>query len=305
MAGEILRVLNGAGAGTEIPLHGEFVVGRSEAGVANLRGDSEISRRHARFQPTGYGQVILEDLGSTNGTHVNGHRLAAPHILAPGDQITMGKTILRFEGGAAGQAPGPVAAATPVTAPMASPVTAPMDAPVPPPAPAAAPAPGPAPPAYGAPPPSRRRNPLIAATVGAAVVVAGAVIAVLLSSGSDESHPRPAIQTVPTQTAPTTQTETTPAETTPPATPSVRSVSGLEASLKSALRSSSGPSPRSISCPSNAPTSAGSKFVCGVGGNGLKGTVRVTLKDNRRKAYAFKAVIFGNGFKRTVTGTVS
>ena len=305
MAGEVLRILNGAGAGTEIPLHGDFVVGRSEAGLGNLGGDSEISRRHARFQPTGYGQVLLEDLGSTNGTHVNGQRLAAPHILAPGDQITMGKTILQFEGGAAGQAPAPLAAAAAVP-------------------PAAAGAQAPAPTAYGAgtgpgfgggpiggppgaaPPPSRGRGPLIAAAAVAALVVAGAVIAVIANSGSDESHPTPAIQTVvPTQTTPT-QTETTPAETTPPpATPTVRSVSGLEASLKSALHSSSGPSPRSISCPAGAPASAGSRFVCAVGGNGLKGTVRVTLKDNRRRAYAFKAVIFGNGFKRTVTGTVS
>src|ERR1700712_5323050 len=97
MAGESLRVLSGAGAGSQIPLNGDFVIGRSEAGLGNLAGDSEISRRHARFQLTGSGQVLVEDLGSANGTHVNGQRRGGPRLLAPGDQITLGKTILQFD----------------------------------------------------------------------------------------------------------------------------------------------------------------------------------------------------------------
>ena len=45
--------------------------------------DSEISRKHARLilQAGGY---VLEDLGSTNGSFVNGQRLMGPHVLRPG-----------------------------------------------------------------------------------------------------------------------------------------------------------------------------------------------------------------------------
>lgn len=52
--------------------------------------DPEISRRHARLFLQGNG-YILEDLGSTNGTFVNGQRLMGPNILRPGDVITFGE----------------------------------------------------------------------------------------------------------------------------------------------------------------------------------------------------------------------
>jgi hypothetical protein len=54
--------------------------------------DAEISRRHARLvaQAGGY---VLEDLGSTNGTFVNGQRLASPYILRPGETVTLGEHV--------------------------------------------------------------------------------------------------------------------------------------------------------------------------------------------------------------------
>jgi predicted component of type VI protein secretion system len=52
--------------------------------------DPEISRRHARLFLQGNG-FILEDLGSTNGTFVNGQRLMGPNVLRPGDVITFGE----------------------------------------------------------------------------------------------------------------------------------------------------------------------------------------------------------------------
>src|SRR4051794_13418074 len=97
MAGESLQVVSGPAAGQAISLDADFVVGRGEAGMGNLQGDPEISRNHARFRRTAQGQVIVEDLGSTNGTYVNGARLAAPHVLAPGDQVRLGKTVLQLQ----------------------------------------------------------------------------------------------------------------------------------------------------------------------------------------------------------------
>ena len=55
-------------------------------------GDAEVSRQHSRVTrtPAGY---VLEDLGSTNGTFVNGERLAAPRVLNAGDLIGVGENV--------------------------------------------------------------------------------------------------------------------------------------------------------------------------------------------------------------------
>jgi len=50
--------------------------------------DRQISRFHARLTPTPEG-IILEDMGSKNGTHVNGNELSAPVVLQDGDQIAV------------------------------------------------------------------------------------------------------------------------------------------------------------------------------------------------------------------------
>jgi predicted component of type VI protein secretion system len=59
--------------------------------------DPEISRRHSRLFLQG-NSYVLEDLGSTNGTFVNGQRLMGPHVLRPGDVVTFGERLsLVFE----------------------------------------------------------------------------------------------------------------------------------------------------------------------------------------------------------------
>ncbi|MCP2326116.1 hypothetical protein HDA40_004623 [Hamadaea flava] len=72
---------------------GSTVIGRGDQ--ANLRlPDVGISRRHARIDYDG-GQVVLTDLGSTNGTMVNGQRISAV-ALNPGDMVQIGTTTLTF-----------------------------------------------------------------------------------------------------------------------------------------------------------------------------------------------------------------
>jgi hypothetical protein len=54
--------------------------------------DSEVSRKHARLTAQA-GSFLLEDLGSTNGTFVNGQRLLGPHLLRPGELILVGENV--------------------------------------------------------------------------------------------------------------------------------------------------------------------------------------------------------------------
>jgi len=61
-------------------------------------GDGEISREHARVVQRG-GYYWIEDVGSTNGTFVNGLRIFSPQLLRPGDEIRLGQTTLRVTAG--------------------------------------------------------------------------------------------------------------------------------------------------------------------------------------------------------------
>ncbi len=63
----------------------EISIGR-EAGSDVFINDEEISRRHARLTSQ-YGDYVLEDLGSTNGTFVNTQRITGQRILKSGDTI--------------------------------------------------------------------------------------------------------------------------------------------------------------------------------------------------------------------------
>lgn len=58
--------------------------------------DANVSRRHAEVRPVGMGYVVA-DLGSTNGTRVNGKVVEGEHPLHDGDVITVGATRLHFE----------------------------------------------------------------------------------------------------------------------------------------------------------------------------------------------------------------
>ena len=92
----LLRIVSGTAPGTMIPVGAEpFVIGRGEAGMGMLDGDPELSREHAKVSKVD-GRVVVEDLGSTNGTWVNGNRIAAPTVLGPGDSLYVGTTGLQL-----------------------------------------------------------------------------------------------------------------------------------------------------------------------------------------------------------------
>jgi predicted component of type VI protein secretion system len=74
----------------------EVSIGR-EVGSDVFINDEEVSRRHARLTSQ-FGDYVLEDLGSTNGTFLNGQRATGQRILKPGDTILLGEKVsLSFE----------------------------------------------------------------------------------------------------------------------------------------------------------------------------------------------------------------
>jgi hypothetical protein len=90
--GRNVRLVSGDGRSYPLQM-GSTVIGRGDQ--ANMRlPDVGISRRHARLDFDG-AQVVLTDLGSTNGTMVNGQRVSAV-ALNPGDMIQLGTTTLTF-----------------------------------------------------------------------------------------------------------------------------------------------------------------------------------------------------------------
>jgi hypothetical protein len=58
--------------------------------------DPNVSRQHAELRPRG-GSWVLTDLGSTNGSSVNGRRIDAPTVVKPGDEIELGTSVMTFE----------------------------------------------------------------------------------------------------------------------------------------------------------------------------------------------------------------
>jgi hypothetical protein len=78
-------------------IEGESLVGREDGLPVSLAGESTVSRRHASLIRNG-SAAILKDLGSTNGTFVNGTRLVGEQTLKPGDQVQFGSVRFRYEG---------------------------------------------------------------------------------------------------------------------------------------------------------------------------------------------------------------
>ena len=82
--------------GDRVPL-GEYTVtiGRHHESIVVL-ADPNVSRHHAEVAPSGDGFAVT-DLGSTNGTRVNGTKIVGPHQLADGDEVRFGNTTMTFQ----------------------------------------------------------------------------------------------------------------------------------------------------------------------------------------------------------------
>jgi hypothetical protein len=235
MPGEQLRITGGPAAGSQLDIGQELQIGRSAGGEGRLGDDPEISRQHARLSRNPQGQLVVEDLGSTNGTYVNGQRIAGPTTLNAGDTVQMGRSTLSVEAAGGGQATAigavPVGAGPP---PPAAPPPGPPTQPLPPtgqqPAFAQGPPGAPPPPGYGpggpGGPDGGRNNGRIALIAGlvAAVVILAVVLVLALGGGDDDKKSSstaaastPTTFTMDTSSVPSTETttsETTTEETT-------------------------------------------------------------------------------------------
>jgi hypothetical protein len=92
-----LRVHTAAGlrAGSAYDLSDGALLGRGDGADIRLE-DAFASTRHARLVPEG-DVIVLEDLGSTNGTYLNGEPLRGPQPLHIGDRIKIGDSEFSFE----------------------------------------------------------------------------------------------------------------------------------------------------------------------------------------------------------------
>jgi ABC-type multidrug transport system ATPase subunit/ABC-type multidrug transport system permease subunit len=83
--------------GRPIPIEGVMLLGREEEAVQVCLPHPQVSRLHARLSAQGKG-AVLQDLGSANGTFVNGSRISGSATLRRGDQIDIGPFALQFTG---------------------------------------------------------------------------------------------------------------------------------------------------------------------------------------------------------------
>lgn len=87
----------GEGSGTILPFQGTSIVFGRDPSADEILDYPMISWRHARLTRSSDGMTV-EDLGSTNGTYVNGERIAVPVRVSPGDVIGLGSYTFRVQG---------------------------------------------------------------------------------------------------------------------------------------------------------------------------------------------------------------
>ncbi|MGH2806462.1 MAG: FHA domain-containing protein FhaB/FipA [Actinomycetota bacterium] len=87
-------ITEGPAKGKTLNLDGEITIGRSDK-CSLVLDDTYVSQIHARLFSRG-DSIMVEDLGSTNGTYVNRRRITAPAELRRGDQVKIGKSVLEM-----------------------------------------------------------------------------------------------------------------------------------------------------------------------------------------------------------------
>jgi hypothetical protein len=92
----VLEIIEGPGAGTTYDISGAIEMGRDPSAGIVLQ-DAEVSRKHARLSPTPNG-ILVEDLGSRNGTYVNDQPVQGVRELRPGDELRAGVTVFALQG---------------------------------------------------------------------------------------------------------------------------------------------------------------------------------------------------------------
>jgi len=92
----VFMITQGSQAGLSADLAGGVIMIGRGANCQLILDDDYVSTRHARVvgSPSG---IYVEDLGSTNGTYVNGQRITAPTTITLADTVRIGKTMLRLE----------------------------------------------------------------------------------------------------------------------------------------------------------------------------------------------------------------
>ena len=82
--------------GAAFPVGNEITIGRAPSCTIMIPDDTFVSQLHARLYRTGDG-VVVEDLGSTNGSYLNGGRITGAAPLTKGDRLQIGSTILEAQ----------------------------------------------------------------------------------------------------------------------------------------------------------------------------------------------------------------
>src|SRR5215212_1850320 len=147
-----LEFRSGADAGKRVQVQGaRFTVGR-EGAVNLVVRDPKVSRNHAYFQDLGNGSVALYDMGSSNGTFVNGQQVTQQGVTLSGnEQIQFGDTVIQASRNGAATAAAPAGFGAAAPPPTGAPYNQPT-APQPPVQQPAAPSPVTPSPVAGAPP---------------------------------------------------------------------------------------------------------------------------------------------------------
>ncbi len=91
-----LRVIGGAGDERVVRVGGpRFVIGRDE-GCDLVLDDDEVSREHAYLAPLPDGAAEIHDLGSSNGTRVDGSAIRTTAVLRGGETVRVGTTTIEI-----------------------------------------------------------------------------------------------------------------------------------------------------------------------------------------------------------------